>query len=182
MKDYLEDIIIKHKHRLDNIECVPEDRLWIAIEHELNQKQYNNQPFWLKAVAAIILVLLTTIIFTNLNNPKNTTNNTAHISQYFPESKRDFENLNHQILAQKVALSFDEINPSIFPDIFRELAILDENFKIAITDLNSLGNQDAILKVLIKHHQRQLALLERLANEIEKNNVYETRNNKIHIY
>jgi len=184
MNSDLEKKVRKNLEKFDQIETIEEDRIWLGINYHLDQHQNKiKNRIWLSAAAAIILLLASSVIYlsTEINNRKGVSEKQL-LANIFPELQEDFNAYDEQIIARKAALSFDTINPDHFPDLFNEMKILNANYQSTLTDLESIGKDEAILRVLMRYHQRQLDLLERLSNEIEKNKLYNEKISRHFIY
>lgn len=173
----LEKFVRKHAGKLDRVEVVEEDRLWSGISRALDQYEQPSSKYriWLSIAAGIIIILTSMLVYTSIyRSPAN--DDRRLLSAVFPELSKEFSQYDQIIRTRKTAISFDTIDPGQYPDLFEEMQTLDEHYSTALKDLKNLGKDEAILRVLIRYHQRQLDLLERLSNEIEKNKRYHEKN------
>ncbi|MCB0665322.1 MAG: hypothetical protein KDC80_05835 [Saprospiraceae bacterium] len=184
MNEELEKIVRENQERFDQIELVSEDRIWMGINDQLSEnKNKGSNKFWIAAAASIIFILSATVLYLTIQINRNDLMNPDHfIAETYPELKKEFDQYNQQIHARKTALSFDTISPEEFPELFEEMQILGNNYQTAINDLQNMGKDEAIVRVLMRYHQRQLDLLERLSNEIDKKKLYYEKNNQHSIY
>jgi hypothetical protein len=178
MNNDLEKLVQTNIDRFDRIESIEEDRLWAGIQNQLDNGSHQAKfRIWFGIAASIILLLSLVLIYQSIRiNNKVSIDNNQLLASTFPELAQQFKIQNNQIFAQKASISFDTINPQDYPDVFEEMNILNANYQLAFVDLQKLGKEEAILRVLLRYHQRQLDLLERLSNEIEKKKLYDERN------
>lgn len=182
MSEKLEKLARNNQDKFDQIEPVDTDKIWMGINQYLDHHPRQNIiNIWFVVAAAIIVLLAMSTIYLSIRvEQQGALNSEEFLSQIYPEFSDEFKDLNQQVSARKAAISFDTIHSEEFPDLFREMKILDTNYHSAIDDLKNIGKEDAILRVLIRYHQRQIDLLERLSNEIEKKKMYHEKNN-LHI-
>lgn len=180
----IEKIIIINHRKFDKIEQIDEDKIWMGISYDLDHnKDHSRSKIWLSIAATLIFLLASSVGYLSLEiNNKQELNYDQLLTNTFPELKNEFNDFNNQIHARKAALAFDTINPENFPDLFSEMETLNNDYETAISDLRNIGKEQAILRVLMRYHQRQLDLLERLSNEIEKKKLYYEKNNQHSIY
>lgn len=184
MNSDLEKMVKHHQDQFDRVEPVDEERIWMGISDVLNQQSSRKRLRFLSSAAAIVIFILTaTVIYLTLEvNRDRAEAQDQFIARNYPDLKKELDQYNQEIYARKASLSFDTINPEEFPELFSEMQILGRNYEIAISDLRNIGRDEAIVRVLMRYHQRQLDLLERLSNEIEKKKLYYEKNKQHSIY
>lgn len=159
--------------RLDHIEEVDQDRLWEGIARR-RRSQKHPASFWpLTVAAAVILLLASALIWTNYM--KDDTLLSA--SHFYPELETMETGYHREIDQRKSELSFDTLSAEDFPDIFREFMEVDSHYEQLLSELSQYPNKEAAIRVVIKYHERQLRLLERLSKEMEKKKHHEKKSN-----
>jgi phosphoserine aminotransferase len=172
MKDDLEKLILRQRPELDRVETIPMEAIWKGIIHQ-KKKQNQNRTIKVVSIAATVVMALGAMIWLYQSGAKEDISEETVIAESFPEWITEKDQYNQLIQEKKTDLHFASLSRNEHPELFNELNALDQFYDASIRDLILNEDKEAILKVLIKYHERQLQLLERLSYEIQKKNEYE---------
>ena len=181
-KDLIESIIMQKRDELDHVEKVPLEAIWEGIQQ--GERGYNRHRWIiLYSIAATLLLLILAIAwFFKTSSIQSSSPENITIAQYYPNwapQENQYINLVH---AKKSELNFDQLDKKAYAGIFQELSELEDFYRESMHDLTLYEDKEAIIRVLIKYHERQLKLLERLSYEIQKKDDYENQEIKPFIF
>lgn len=177
MRDNLEDFITKNKYNFESAEQIPVDVMWHRIEGELAPRVRSlKKPRWKKFAAAVIaLAIALPFGIEQLAGPmEEEAASPLTIAEVYPPWQPEENKYIHLIAEKKKEIGFDTLEKNEFPELSEQLSQMEEDFEQSLKDLERYGQKETILKVLVKYHERQLNILEKLAREAEK----EKRNDK----
>ena len=184
MNDQLKHFINKNREALEGVEDFDRDALWLNISNAGHSRPRRLDVI-LKIAAALILAIGIGLFW--LTRPGNTSVSEDKLfqsimSEYAPDIPSDFEKYQMQLVRSRQALNLENLEREKYSDLLSELEMID-GFKLqSLDDLKKSTQKEKVIHVLIRHHQRQLAILERIASEIEKNKNYDERENLRKIY
>ena len=172
MKDDFEKLILEHRSQLDQVEDIPKEAIWQGVLQQ-KRKYAQIRRFKIISIAATILIISGALVWILTNWKPNKFSDETVIAAYMPEWAPQKDKYEKLIDAKKSDLHFASLQARAHPEIFTELKELDRLYNASLEDLTVNENREAILKILIRYHERQLHLLERLSYEIQKKNEYE---------
>jgi len=173
MRDNLEDFITKNKHNFERVEPLPIDAMWHRIEGQLEPRVRSmRKPIWKKLAAAVIslaiMIPLGLEMASPMEEPMDNDPIILSVAEVYPPWQPEENKYMHLIAEKKKEIGFDTLASNAHPDLSEQLRHIDKDFAQSIEDLQRYGEKEAILKVLVRYHERQLNILEKLAREAEK--------------
>ncbi|NRB61630.1 MAG: hypothetical protein HRU40_01120 [Saprospiraceae bacterium] len=172
----LESFVRHNRDAFDKVVSPPTQRIWQqVISH---QKDKPNQYPWgnkqILGIAATLIFLISLGLWFSLNQSPQQ-NNQFLISSYFPELAQQEHNYIQMVNLRKTSLQIDHLDKKIYSDVFQELKELESIQKTYLADIPSYQEQTVLVETLMKYYEQKLRILERLAYEIEKQQIYENR-------
>jgi len=172
----IEEYIRKNRQQLD-ADKADEDFIWNKISGSIDKPKKQKRFFALKIAASIIVVLaLSTMTYQITKLRTNQKLILANIDPELAKQEAQFQNQikNYYQVIQEA--SFDE---ELFSANFKDLEYIDTLINQYSKDLAANGPNPRLLNSLMDLYQKKIKLLDRMLNEIEKNQRYE--NNKTNI-
>ena len=168
MRDDFEDFVTKHKYNFDQVEEIPIDAMWHEIERDLAPRRSKMSWIWKVAAAVLALAISVPIGVEVLSVEQTTEHAMTPVAEVFPAWEPEENKYLQLISAKKREIGFDTVQVQNFPELQQQLKVMETDFTQSISDLERYGDKEAILKVLVRYHERQLNILEKLAREAEK--------------
>lgn len=165
MEDW-EKIIVDQRSRFDEIEEVPHEIIWQGISTQLKENK-SPRKMWLAIAAGFALAVAAGMFL-----QKHQQNNANHLAAW--ESipwEAEQERLVQMVNLKKEEIGFDTISAQQYPTVFTQLELQESLYTEILKDLEIYPDEDALLKILIKYHERQLKLLETLSREAKKKEI-----------
>lgn len=172
----IEDYIRKNRTQLD-VEKVDEDYLWTGISHSINKKENQSRFLFVKIAAAIIVVVALSFITYQITSLR--TNQQLILANIDPNLAKQEAQFQNQIKTYYQVLQKSNYNEDLLSEGFNDLEYIDTLISKYSDDLGTNGPNPRLLNSLMDLYQKKIRLLDRMLNEIEKNQHYE--NNKTNI-
>ncbi len=180
----LERDVRSNRKAFDRIEKLNDaDSLWERIRKEIPTEETSVpvKPVsiyrrYLQLAAAAVVGLMVGLSLWAFEENKAMVKTDRHsISTYFPNLGEQ-EKYYQRLVAQKeLEIGLKEISPVDYQDIFQELKALDELRNEYFKDLAKVPVDEQLVNTLLRFYEREIQILERLKNEIEKRNNHEER-------
>ena len=172
----LDEYIRKNRNLLD-VEKPDEDYLWTGISQSISA-QKKKRSFWgLKIAASIIIIIGLSFLTYQLISIRN--NQQLILAKIDPDLAKQEAQFQHQIKAYYQVLEKTDYNKDLLASSFKDLEYIDTLINKYSKDLSQYGPNPRLLNSLMDLYQKKIRLLDRMLNEIEKEQTYE--NNKKHI-
>lgn len=155
----LDHLFEQQREQLDHVEMVPQEAMWQGIRQDLDRRARIRRFSW--SVAAAIAVLAIALPFVHTT----TETSAQRVAQVYPEWAEEEETYLQLISDKKTEIGFDSIQMDRFPNLAEQLADLEEDFTESLVDLARHDRKEDVIRVLIRYHERQLNILEKIANE-----------------
>ena len=156
-----------------NIEPIDKDALWDKIQAQRGLPPAKDGwriqlgQYWQWSIAAsVALLIIAAVAFW----PKQQNNSNYTLADFFPEYTAEAQRYQQLIKEKKSDLSFSDLDPSKYQDIFNELALLEEIHQGFLQDLPAYGDEERLLQILTKYYEQKIKMLDRLSREIQKQN------------
>lgn len=172
----IEEYIRKNRNRMD-VENPDEDYIWAGVSHSMSKKRRNKRFFILKIAAAAIIIIAFSFITLELISIRN--NQQLILSNIDPELARQEAQFQKQIKSYYKVLKTKDYDQSEMATNYSELQMIDQLINEYSKDLDKHGPNPRLLNSLMDLYQKKIKILDRMLNEIEKNENYE--NNTTHI-
>ncbi len=172
----IEEYIRKNRNQLD-VEKADEDYLWTGISHSLKSKLKQKRFFTIKIAAAVILVIALSFITYQVTSLRS--NQQLILAKIDPNLAKQEAQFQNQIKTYYQVLQKTTYNEDLLTTSFRDLEYIDTLINKYSDDLNQNGPNPKLINSLMDLYQKKIKLLDRMLNEIEKNQNYE--NNKTNI-
>ncbi len=166
----LEDYIKGNRANLD-IEKPDEDYLWKGISHSMQGKGTKNSLFLWRSIAAASVILLVSLLaayfLIDANKPKLIF---VNIDPMLANQEVEFRNQidNYSKLIKQASYNKEDLATSN-----NEIQYLDDLITHYSDDLKEKGPNPKLISSLMDLYRKKIMLLERMLNEIEKNQQYE---------
>ena len=171
MKDKLKIYADKHREDFDQYSLNLDDA-WQVIEKELSrhEKKTIHLP-WRSIVkmTAVILVLMMVGIGYYVNGLRSNMDENGIALRNISVELADTEAFYTSKIEEKLAL----INASaeiVEPEVHAQLEILDDEYTSLRNDLKDNANSEEVINAMIENYRLKLRLLEKILEEIQKNN------------
>lgn len=172
----IEDYIRKNRNKLD-VEKTDEDYLWTGISHSINKKTNQKRFMAIKIAASIVLVLALSFISYQLTSLR--TNQQLILANIDPNLAKQEAQFQNQIKTYYKVLQKSNFNEDLLTTNFNDLEYIDTLISKYSDDLNQNGPNPKLLNSLMDLYQKKIRMLNRMLNEIEKNNKYENHKTNI---
>lgn len=172
----IEEFIRKNRNQLD-VEMPDEDYLWTGISHSLNKKPGQKRFLILKIAAAVIVLITLSVITYQITSLRN--NQRLILAKIDPDLAKQEAQFQNQIKTYYQVLAATNYDEELLTSNFRDLEYIDTLINKYSKDLSKHGPNPKLLNSLMDLYQKKIKLLDRMLNEIEKNQKYE--NNKTNI-
>ncbi|MBI9054188.1 MAG: hypothetical protein JEY96_10260 [Bacteroidales bacterium] len=156
----------KNRHQFD-VEKPDEDFLWTGISQSLNKNKPKRFLF-LKIAASIIIIIGLSFITYQLTTISN--NQQLILANIDPNLAKQEAQFQDQIKVYYKVLEKSEYNKNLLATSFRDLEYIDTLINQYSNDLNQNGPNPRLLNSLMDLYQNKIRLLDRMLNEIEKEN------------
>jgi hypothetical protein len=166
----IEEYIRKNRDQLD-VEKVDEDYLWTGISHSVINNRKQKTFFTLKIAAAVILVISLSVIGYQLTSLRN--NQQLILANIDPDLAKQEAQFQNQIKTYYQVLEKTNYNEELLSTSFSDLEYIDTLLNKYSMDLSTYGPNPKLLNSLMDLYQKKIQLLDRMLNEIEKNQNYE---------
>ena len=156
-------VIEEQRTQFDKVEEVPHEAIWQGINSKLDRRS-SPINMWLGIAATLTIVFVAGMLM-----QQQRTNHITAQQMDADWQTIDWEAEENRLVGlvelKKNEIGFDSISVQDYPTLFQELESGEDQFTELLADREIYPNNEALLKVLIKYHERQLHLLERLARE-----------------
>ena len=166
----LDEYIRKNRSLLD-AEKPDEDFLWTGISQSLNTKKKKSQFLSLKVAASILIILGLSFVTYQIISIKN--NQQLILAKIDPKLAKQEAQFQHQINAYYKVLEKSDYNQELLTTKFKDLEYIDTLINKYSEDLSEHGPNPKLIYSLMDLYQKKIRLLDRMLNEIEKNQKYE---------
>ncbi|MBU2650053.1 MAG: hypothetical protein KKA81_03885 [Bacteroidetes bacterium] len=172
----LEDIIRNKRPYLD-VEEPDHAYIWEGIERKMEPNPKKRRHFLkIAAIALIILSAGAAIFIPSLRNQNENTFIT--LSDISPELKTEEMFFTQTIYHQMEEINNANIDHEQYKTFFEEIEILDNYYQEYLGDLQQMGDNPRLIKAMLHYYEMKIRILEKMLNEIEKQQYYEN-NRKI---
>ncbi|MFC2150946.1 hypothetical protein ACFLSE_00325 [Bacteroidota bacterium] len=172
----IEEYIRKNRNQLD-VEKPDEDYLWTGISHSINRKGKQKRFLTLKIAAAIILVVGLSFITYQVTSLRN--NQQLILAKIDPNLAKQEAQFQHQIKTYYQVLQKANYDEDLLATSFKDLEYIDTLISKYSADLDKYGPNPKLLNSLMDLYQKKIRMLNRMLNEIEKENKYENTKTNI---
>ena len=166
----------KNRRHFD-VEKPDEDYLWTGISQSLNTQSKKKRFLVLKIAASIILILGLSLVTYQLTSIRN--NQQLILAKIDPDLAKQEAQFQNQIKTYYQVLESSDYNKDLLTESFHDLEYIDTLITMYSDDLAKNGPNPKLLNSLMDLYQKKMKLLDRMLNEIEKDQKYE--NNKTNI-
>lgn len=174
----LEQYIQQHRPEFDQVEPTPGERMWAAIHDESSRPSTSPWAItlgrnWRWSMAAGLVLLLGVSLWWQNDQPNTTP--VYELATYFPElaaQEKDYQRLINQ---RESELQVDQLDKSMYRDIFQELQQLEDVHQEYLADVPAYQQEELLVSTLLKYYEHKLRILERLSHEIQKQNIHEDK-------
>ena len=167
MKIDLEKYIRNHRSELDDVEEVNLDEMWkdfVEKDKPVSKPKFN----WFK-VAAIGIILVAAVSFLARNWQLNKDDVIyERLSQSNPGLAQEQESLVKLISNQGEIIGELGVDVKQFPELFRELKVLDSLQLEAMQDIDNFQDRRNLYKALMKNYESKARVLELIIREFDK--------------
>jgi len=161
-----EEYMRKNRHQFD-VEKPDEDFLWTGISQSLNNKK-PKRFLILKIAASIVMIMGLSFITYQLITIKN--NQQLILANIDPDLAKQEAQFQNQIKVYYKVLEKSDYNKELLATSFKDLEYIDTLINQYSNDLDQNGPNPRLLNSLMDLYQNKIRLLDRMLNEIEKEN------------
>ncbi len=172
----IEEYIRENRNQLD-VEHPDEDYLWTGISHSINKKTSRTRFLTLKIAAAAVIVIALSFITYQVTSLR--TNQQLILANIDPQLAKQEAQFQHQIKTYYQVLQKTDYDKDQLTTSFKDLEYIDTLIVKYSEDLDKYGPNPKLLNSLMDLYQKKIKLLDRMLNEIEKNNRYENAKTNI---
>lgn len=151
-----------------------DSKVWLSIENEVLRKKNKRSSFYIKALALAAAVLLGGyFMFINLNG-----GNQSIEAKLIEKYQLGEYNFTQQVSLKEAQLSKVSIPKDKLEDfqlLLQQLEFLDGQFQDYTEYIEQNGYQEFIGNQIINHYKSKIKLLDKIQQEIEKINYYESK-------
>lgn len=170
MKQDLEKYLAEKRFQLD-ADQPDETLLWEGIRAGIGrQRRFTVNHLW-KVAAIFLLGVLVTYIAIDNSKSSYRYRSLADVSSELGRQEAE--------LRQQADQKWDEVKPQLvssnsqYQFLLDELKELNKIQKVYLSDLNELGANEEIIRVLLDYHEKKIKILDRLLLEIQKQKNHE---------
>lgn len=151
-----------------------DSKVWLSIENEMLRKKNKRSAFYLKVLGAAAAILIGGYFaFVNLN-PAGQSIEAKLIEKY---------NLGEYNFTQQVSIKEEQLSKVSIPVdkledfqiLLQQIEFLDGQFQDYTEYIEKNGYQEFIGNQIINHYKSKIKLLDKIQQEIEKINYYESK-------
>ena len=167
MKIDLEKYIRSRRSELDDIEALNIDEMWGEFNERNRPKRSRKYGFYLAAAVGIILIGVVSVL---MQKPALNQDEMIHekMTQADPRLAEEQLNLVRMISDQGEVIGQMGINEEAFPELFRELKVLDSLQQEAMSDLENYQDRRNLWKTLLRNYKSKARVLELIIREFDK--------------
>jgi len=189
MKIDLEKYIRANRRVLDDVEHFDVDQMWDEFGKKKLPDQSNTYPLypedktksrilWYRLIAAVVIILLGTMVFLNGNNQMNQDDLVYQkLYEIDPDLAAEQVSMNQMVAYQDSLIKNLGITETKFPELFNEIRLLDSLQMNYLDDLDNYRDRKNLTRTLLRHYQRKARVFELMLYEFDKQeneNEYET--------
>lgn len=180
MKIDLEKYIRNHRDDLDFIEELDVDQMWNDFNAKNKPSTKKRFKVYLIAAVSLVLVGVVSILYQTgqLHNDDVIYNK---LSQTNPSLAKEQEDLVKLISNQGEIINQKGIDEAQFPELFRELHILDSLQLEAMRDIDNYQDRKNLWKTLLRNYKGKARVLELMIYEFDKQENENNYENSIQI-
>ncbi|MDA3954184.1 MAG: hypothetical protein PF485_11090 [Bacteroidales bacterium] len=166
----IEDYIRKNRNQLD-VEKVDEEYLWTGISQTVNKKVNQSRFLFVKIAATIIVLIALSFITYQITSLRS--NQQLILAKIDPDLAKQEAQFQNQIKTYYQVLQKTNYDEELLSTSFNDLEYIDTLISKYSDDLSTNGPNPKLLNSLMDLYQKKIRLLDRMLNEIEKNQHYE---------
>ena len=170
MKDKLKQYVDQERKNFD-IYQVDVELAWNNIETELEKGHEKTMHFPWKAmlkVAAVLILVSVVAIGYYSNNQRIMLDQQGIALHNLSSELADTEAFYTSQIDEKIKLIKVE-SGDMDPDVLEQLELLDQDYLSLKNDLRDNADSEEVINAMIEYYRLKLALLEKILNEIQKN-------------
>ncbi len=172
----IEEYIRQNRQNID-VENADEDYIWAGISHSINKKSNQKRFFTLKIAAAAVLVIALSFITYQVTSLRS--NQQLILAKIDPNLAKQEAQFQNQIKTYYQVIQKANYDENMLATSFNDLEYIDTLIQKYSEDLNTYGPNPKLINSLMDLYQKKIRMLNRMLNEIEKNQKNE--NNKTNI-
>ncbi len=179
-QEELDRILKRERAAFDRVEHPDTEKIWRGIEARQHKRRAGGWRIaigrnWQYTIAASIV--LAAALFFLLPEREPSAPEITRLSEYYPQLQEEERNYRQLIAQRKSALSFSQIDREQYPEIFRELATLDNVHHEILQDVPQYYDNERLIRTLMRYYEQKVRILDRLSKEIEKNETHDQKHN-----
>ncbi len=181
--DAFEKYIKAQREELRHIERPNREQLWERIAGKLDQDKQTQQAWTfqlgrysrLAAAASVLLLIGIGWLLSSRLTPGPASDYKAFLRAYYPEVAATQHHLQQQVSLKKKALAIEQLDRAVHRHIFEELQQVEAHRQEFAQDLLTQPESEGLVQLLIRCYELEIRILERLAQELEKQQRYENQ-------
>lgn len=170
MKDKLKQFVEQERNDFEVYE-VDVDLAWNSIETALNEKHEKTMHFPWKDILKVAAVLLLVSVFAfgyYMNNQRIAMDKEGIALHKLSSELADTEAFYTSQIDEKIDLIKVEAG-DLDTEVMAQLELLDQEYLSLKNDLRDNADSEEVINAMIEYYRLKLALLEKILNEIQKN-------------
>lgn len=172
----LEKHILENRDELDRIEEAPVLRMWNEVEKQLPHSAKAAKQRWLVwRIAAAVLLLVGVGVgsyFIGINDQPPAPN----LAEIAPDFAAQEQQLQLEVAQRMDALDIEKLDRRLYREVLKELDELEKIHRETLKDLPVQGNDQRVIRTLLRYYEQKIRILELLSKEIENQKRHEERN------
>jgi len=166
----IEEFAKAHQSDFQQVEEFDTEKHWVQLQTQQDRGAATSWQIhigrnWRWSIAASISLLILCGVFLW---PKSNQEGPITLAEYNPELAQEVSLYLQEVRAKESELDLESINPKDFPELFQELALLEEIHQELLKDIPKFNDQDKMISILQKYYSHKIKMLERLSREIQK--------------
>ncbi len=171
-----EDDIREQREGID-VESPNLEKLWDAIESDLDKTAVVNHNFRIIKIAAAVLLLFGAGYFTHFiadkNSPSTVELSMADLNPEMAQEELVLQEELEKSFVKLASYNYDEQEMEMF---VRELDEIDRIDKELRSSMGKIKDYNRLLHTLLNHYERKIRIINRMIKEIERHEKNENRN------
>jgi len=171
MKDELKIFTDGHRKNFESYSLDLDDA-WARIEDKLNELDNKSYQIpWVKIlkVAAVFVCVVAVAFGFYLNNQRISMYENGVALHNISSELADTEAFYSSQIDEKLRLIEVTVG-DINPEVYSQLEVLDEDYNSLKNDFKDNADSEEVINAMIEYYRLKLALLEKILDEIQKNN------------
>lgn len=174
----LDQYVRRHRAEFDRVESTPRERIWAAMQEETGSSRVSPWTItlghnWRWSIAAGLALLIGLGIW--WQHEQRTHPPVPELATYFPELATQEQEYQRLIEQRESELQVEQIDKSLYQDIFQELKELENIHREYLADVPAYQQEELLVRTLLKYYEHKLRILERLSHEMQKQNIHEDK-------